>query len=781
MITTFNIIAQKKSFNTTLISTRSVPENVSDIWGYDHNGIKYAIMGSATATNIFSLEDVKNPKLIYKAEGARSIWRDIKSYKNHLYATTDQGTDGLVIIDMTKAPDTITHTYFKPMLKADTNDVEIVLNTCHNIFIDENGVAYLAGCNVGKRGVIMMDLNGDPNEPTYLGAANVNYSHDAFARGDTLYSSEINVGLLTIYDVKDKANPVVLGSRSTSRNFTHNAWGSDDGKYVFTTDEKAGAYLDAYDITDPMNMVLLDKFRPLDRENDGVIPHNTHYYNGYLLTSWYTDGLRVVDAHKPDNLVEVAYYDTWEDPAACHREFSGCWGAFPYTGGNIVYASDINNGLFIIEVDYKRACYFEGKITNNNGTPIPNVRVEIVTDQINYDLSGPDGVFKTGIATASKTIAKFTHPDYLDQSVEIDLVNGETVILEIQMIRKRPFDVSFSLKNQEDSSVSGIVSLTAGKYNELINVNTIGELTKSVLTSDYKVKVASWGYKILTNPSFKVGEGSSNTFIATMEKGYEDDFDINLNWIANSTANMTGEWVRAKPRQTLYFGVEANPGQDSRDDGELCYVTGNGLPGGACDDIDNGVTTLTSPVMDLTTYTDPGISYDTWFYNAGGNSAINDTLIISMSNGKTEVVIDKVFGITNGWKSLNNLKINNYLDITNEMKLIVTASDISNSGHIVEAGFDNFSVKEIISSTKDFTSLQKIAVYPNPASNILIVDIEDKTTSRSNDYHIYNALGLKVIKGNLDTHRNAINIDYLIPGVYVMKINGFQTVKFIKE
>lgn len=94
----------------------------------------------------------------------------------------------------------------------------------------------------------MFDLNVNPDSPEYKGIADQTYSHDAFTRGDTLYASEINIGKLTIYDVSDKANPKVLGTQATSRDFTHNAWPSDDGKYVFTNNEKAGAYVDAYDI-----------------------------------------------------------------------------------------------------------------------------------------------------------------------------------------------------------------------------------------------------------------------------------------------------------------------------------------------------------------------------------------------------------------------------------------------------------------------------------------------------------------------------------------------------
>ena len=44
----------------------------------------------------------------------------------------------------------------------------------------------------------------------------------------------------------------------------------------------------------------------------------------YLVTSYYTSGITVVDATDPSNLIEIAYYDT--SPDYDGGEFEGCWG-----------------------------------------------------------------------------------------------------------------------------------------------------------------------------------------------------------------------------------------------------------------------------------------------------------------------------------------------------------------------------------------------------------------------------------------------------------------------
>ena len=58
-----------------------------------------------------------------------------------------------------------------------------------------------------------------------------------------------------------KSNPVVVGTKQTPNQLTHNTWLSDDGKTVFTTDETANAFIAAYDITSLNNITEVDKIR----------------------------------------------------------------------------------------------------------------------------------------------------------------------------------------------------------------------------------------------------------------------------------------------------------------------------------------------------------------------------------------------------------------------------------------------------------------------------------------------------------------------------------------
>lgn len=77
-----------------------------------------------------------------------------------------------------------------------------------------------------------------------------------------------------VVDVSNKSNPQTLGSTSTPNAFTHNAWVSANGDFVFTTDEQSDAYLAAYDITNINNIQEVDRIQ--SNPGSGTIPHNTH-------------------------------------------------------------------------------------------------------------------------------------------------------------------------------------------------------------------------------------------------------------------------------------------------------------------------------------------------------------------------------------------------------------------------------------------------------------------------------------------------------------------------
>ena len=431
----FTSVYSQENFNLELLGNIDYDELLSDVWGYtSEDGTEYAIIGLLSGTAIISLEDPTNPQEVLFIPGAESIWRDIKTWKNYVYVVADRGTDGLLVINMSQAPENISYHFWRPEMTIN-NNLQEPLGRCHNLWIDEKGYAYLSGCRPQNNGgVLIFDLNQNIEFPPFIGAAAPIYSHDNIVKDNIMYSADILNGFFSVHDVSDKSSPVLLNTQNTSSNFTHNCWISDDGKHLFTTDERANAFVDAWDVSDPLNIQFLSSFRPITNKGEGVIPHNVHYFQGYLIVSWYTDGVIVIDAQKPNNLVKVGQYDTFVGP---HGDFNGNWGAFPYLPSGLLLATDRQNGLFVFRPEYKRASYLEGKIVSClDDNPIVNAKVEIISGIPNEAFTGPEGFFRTGTAFPGDYVIKITHPDYEEYITNADLLRGRVTTFDIRLIPK---------------------------------------------------------------------------------------------------------------------------------------------------------------------------------------------------------------------------------------------------------------------------------------------------------------------------------------------------------
>lgn len=415
--------------NVVEMSNVTYSPRLNDIWGYESGGSEYALVGLRNGVNILDVTDPANPADLGTATGPTSTWRDIKTYGDYAYATNETGS-GLLVIDLSGLPTPITSSdwhYWEPNITELGGD----LTDCHNIFIDGNGYGYLVGCNRNSGGVIYIDLFSDPlgdGSPVYVDHGPSTYAHDVYVENDIMYTSDIYEGKFTIYDVSNKAATIFQGDQTTPDDFTHNAWPNAAGDVLYTTDEVGNAPTAAYDISDPNDIQLLDEFRPLASINTGVVPHNVHVLNDYLIISHYSDGVVIVDASVPENLIEVGNYDT-------SSSGSGAWGAYPFLSSGTILVSDINDGCFILTPTYVRAARLHGKVTDSNtGSDLNGVLVSIDASQVNMEVTGFNGDYKTGIATAGTYDATFSRSGYHTQTISVTLTNGTVTTLDVQLV-----------------------------------------------------------------------------------------------------------------------------------------------------------------------------------------------------------------------------------------------------------------------------------------------------------------------------------------------------------
>lgn len=401
--------------------------DLSNLWGYtDEQGNEYALVGvnghpfggTQGGVSVVNVTDPANPHEVAFIASAPSIWREIKTWGNYAYVTTEAAV-GLLIIDLSPLPQS-------------NNLPSTVFHgagwiTSHSLFIDENGRLYLNGSNRGNGGVIMYDLTANPMAPVEVGTYDQWYCHDSYARGDTLYGAHIYAGFFSIVDVSNPAAPVLLGTQDTPSEFTHNCWLDDSGDHLYTTDEVTNAYVGSYDVSDPSDIVELDRLR--SDNGSGAIPHNTYWLHHHLVTSYYTYGVTIYDATRPDMLVEVGHYDT--SPLSGNG-FDGAWGVYPFLPSGNLLVSDIQEGLFILQPTYTRAGFLEGVVTNAaTGQPIPSATITGTGGPLTADLVGH---YLTGFADQSSLNITVSASGFNPATSNgVAVVPGETTTLNVAL------------------------------------------------------------------------------------------------------------------------------------------------------------------------------------------------------------------------------------------------------------------------------------------------------------------------------------------------------------
>lgn len=398
-------------------------QSLSDIWAHvDSDGNEYALVGTYTGLSIVDVTDPSSPNEVFFGTGVNSIWRDIKTWGDYAYVSTEGG-QGIYIVDMSPLPGAITNT---TLFTGSTYP----FTTVHNLYIDETGKLYNFGSDNGTGGAIIYDLTTDPMNPVELGRFNDYYFHDGMARGDTLWGAAIYQGFFTAVDVSDPANPVAMATKTTPGFFAHNCWISDDGNILFTTDEIQNGFIAAYDVSDFNNIFETDRVQ--SSPGDNVIPHNVYVLNDYLVTAYYSDGVTIHDAARPGNLIEVGNYDT--SPNYSGPGYHGSWGTTPYLPSGNILAADIEEGLYILGPDYKRGCYLEGMVTDSiTGLPINNVQIKIQSTTIT-DVTNISGNFAFGTPTAEVYNIEFSHNNYNIKVIEgVTLENGILTYLEVEL------------------------------------------------------------------------------------------------------------------------------------------------------------------------------------------------------------------------------------------------------------------------------------------------------------------------------------------------------------
>jgi choice-of-anchor B domain-containing protein len=304
-------------------------------WGYvSPQGRVFALTGVNIGLSIVEITDPTRPRNIALIPGGTSQWREVRTYGEFIYVTTEAST-GLDIIDM-RDPD-------RP---AKVQTWSETFMSAHSLYIDsDRGLLFASGARNAARvsqGMRVLDVGSNPTNPREVGSFRDFYIHDLYARGNTIYAAAINDGILAILDSSQIGAIREVARFLTGGRFTHNAWLTADSRFLFTTDERESRPLEAWDIANPLSPRKVSEYiaRP------GGIPHNVLVDGTRLLVSHYVDGVHLLDVSRPESPRVLGSYDTY---APAVEGFHGCWGAYIFPGSNLIIASDIEGGLFVLQ------------------------------------------------------------------------------------------------------------------------------------------------------------------------------------------------------------------------------------------------------------------------------------------------------------------------------------------------------------------------------------------------------------------------------------------------
>ena len=135
-----------------------------------------------------------------------------------------------------------------------------------------------------------------------------------------------------------------------SAQYVHQAWLSEDHKYLFQNDELDELRLTSiqntrtlvWDITDLDDPIMINEHFSANESID----HNLYVRGDKLFQSNYIDGLHVLDISDPKNLTELAFFDT--HPQTFTSVWNGTWSNYPYLNSGAVAVNSDPDGIFIL-------------------------------------------------------------------------------------------------------------------------------------------------------------------------------------------------------------------------------------------------------------------------------------------------------------------------------------------------------------------------------------------------------------------------------------------------
>jgi hypothetical protein len=417
----------------------------------------------------------------------------------------------------------------------------------------------------------------------------------------------------------------------------------------------------------------------------------------------------------------------------------------------------------------------------SNGTPNGNAIVEGfdihgISLISNATLTHDDLTFapaEEGIEINATLVLTFPFNQYLEDAVTYYRINDSNVWTELPMVNTGGNNYQVDLPAQPEGTVIAYYLAARDVNNVISNVTPVAAHLDDPNIPFYILV----GYEL----------------VGVHDCDINEDFGIWTPGIGGDNAT-TGEWELDIP-----IGSFSEPGNLSTvvapydehtggADGELCYITGNSSAADAPlgeNDVDGGKTTLQSPIIDLTEYDNPAITYWRWYTNSPPSGANPGAdwweVLISDDGGDSWVHVEKTKSSDISWRR-HAFRVADYVDLTDEIRMRFIASDslrpgeYLDGGSLVEAAFDDFHLYDLgipdnVSENEIFADVQ---MWPNPANLSFTADFT-LIQSSAGVIRLFDLEGREVYSQNLGSlstgkHRLEIPVGSLAEGMYIVQI-----------
>lgn len=346
-----NINLFARWFDSTVVAEPNYGIKYNSIWGWKNTtqNKEYAILGSSGGTFFIDVTNPANPIKCDYVAGRRGncIWREYKTYQHYAYMVSDDGApNSFQIMDLSYLPDSVHVVY----------DSDSLFVRSHTIFID--GSKMYCGYNTTlhtQYSMAVYDLAANPERPVFLrslnqDSASINVVHDMLVRNDTIYASCGYQGLHVYKYVGGTFSEIGSLITYPAKGYNHSSAITDDGHTMIFCDEvPTGLAVKSVDISDLVNISVNTTFKA--DTSDSATAHNPYILGNNAIIAYYQAGLQIFDISNPSVVTRTGFYDTNPTNGAGlnNPNYTGCWGAYPFLPSGIILASDMQNGLFILD------------------------------------------------------------------------------------------------------------------------------------------------------------------------------------------------------------------------------------------------------------------------------------------------------------------------------------------------------------------------------------------------------------------------------------------------